>query len=414
MRLALGDSGEDAVNQNKASILIVDDEEPICKLLETCLAVEYQCITAASAEEATELLKAGSFNLVMTDIRMPGASGFELCQFVQEVSPETVTIVLSGMSDICYAIEAMRRGAFDYLTKPFDLSQVLLSVQRALRYQALILAKRQYEQSLEETVRVRTQELRAVNESLNRTLEALYNNYRATLRALAKALEARDVETGGHSDRVVAYSLRLGRELNLSNNELIALEQGALLHDIGKIGVPDSILLKRGPLNIEEWAEMRRHVSYGLNIIDGIDFLSGAQPVVAQHHERYDGTGYPNGLRGEQIHLNARIFAVADAFDAMTSDRPYRPAQPYSVARAELISMSGSQFDPKVIGAFLNVPEQEWAEIRAAAETHDYIEQIIDAREIRSFILSLKRHTGTTGPLELGPVDGPMSVQYKM
>lgn len=408
------DAGEDAVNQNKASILIVDDEEPIRKLLATCLAVDYQCITAASAEEATELLEAGNFNLVMTDIRMPGASGFELCQLVQKVSPETVTIVLSGMTDIRYAIEAMRQGAFDYLTKPFDLSQVLLSVERALRYQALVMAKRQHEQSLEEAVRARTEELRAVNESLNRTLEALYNNYRATLRALARALEARDVETGGHSDRVVAYSLRLGRELNLSNNELIALEQGALLHDIGKIGIPDSILLKRGPLSEEEWDQMRRHVSYGLNIIDGIDFLSGAQPVVAQHHERYDGTGYPNGLRGEQIHINARIFAVADAFDAMTSDRPYRPAQPYSAARAEIIAMSGSQFDPKVVRAFLNVPEQEWAEIRAAAEAKDYIEQIIDAREIRSFILSLKRNTGTTGPLEFGLAANSLSAPYKM
>src|SRR5205814_10311048 len=158
---------------------------------------------------------------------------------------------------------------------------------RALRYQALVAATRNYEQSLEETVRLRTNELRGLNENLNQTLEALYQNYRATLRALARALEARDFETAGHSDRVVAYSLRLGRELGLTNTELIALEQGALLHDIGKIGVRDSSLLKPGPLTDNEWVEMREHINHGLRIINGIDFLRGAASVVGQHHQKY-------------------------------------------------------------------------------------------------------------------------------
>jgi putative nucleotidyltransferase with HDIG domain len=391
------------------TILIVDDEEPIRRLLSMYLSTQYTCITAQSAEEATEMIGAGSFNLVMSDIRMPGASGLELCQIVHKMCPETVVLMVSGMTDIQYAIDAMRQGAFDYVTKPFDLAQVMIAVERALRYQALIVAKQNYEQSLEETVRVRTNELRGMNENLNSMLEVLYTNYRATLRALAGALEARDVETRGHSNRVVAYSLRLAKELGLAHNDLIALEQGALLHDIGKIGTKDSILLKRGPLTTDEWKEMREHIQHGLRIIDGIDFLSGARPVVGQHHEKYDGSGYPNGLRGNAIHVQARIFAVADAFDAITSDRPYRASQPYLSARAEIVANSGVHFDPKVVKAFLNIAEAEWAEIRKAADGDDFFEMFIDKREIRSFIVSLKRHTGTTAPLNLNSV-GQMNV----
>ena len=381
------------------SILIVDDEEPIRHLLATYLSNDYACVTAASADEATILLDSSSFNLVITDITMPGASGIELCQYVQKALPETVVMVVSGMTDIQYAIEAMRHGAFDYVTKPFDLTQVLIAVDRAVRYQALVAAKRNYEHLLEETVRQRTNELRGLNENLNQMLEALYQNYRATLRALARALEARDVETAGHSDRVVAYSLRLGRELGLSHNELIALEQGALLHDIGKIGVRDSILLKPGPLTPEEWVEMREHINHGLRIISGIDFLKGAASVVGYHHEKYNGSGYPHGLRGEQIHINARIFAVADAFDAITSDRPYRAAASYMQARKEIIANAGTHFDLGVVNAFLKIHESEWRDSRITAETQDYIEHIIDKHEIRSFIVSLKRTTGRTAAL---------------
>ena len=178
-------------------------------------------------------------------------------------------------------------------------------------------------------MRERTNELRSLNDNLNDMFEILYSNYRATLRALARALEVKDVETHGHSERVVAYCLKLGRRLGLSQRELIAFEQGALLHDIGKIGVRDSILLKPGPLTEDQWVEMRADIQHDLAIIEGIDFLSGAQAVVGQHHEKFDGSGYPNGLSGDSIHIQARVFAVADAFDALTSDRPYRAARPY-------------------------------------------------------------------------------------
>jgi HD-GYP domain-containing protein (c-di-GMP phosphodiesterase class II) len=185
---------------------------------------------------------------------------------------------------------------------------------------------------------------------------------------------------------------------------LIALEQGALLHDIGKIGVRDSILLKRGPLTPDEWVEMREHINHGLRIISGIDFLRGAISVVAQHHEKYDGSGYPASLRGEEIHINARIFAVADAFDTITSNRPYRAAASYEEARYEIIRHSGRHFDPVVVQAFLDVSESEWADIRSIAESKGYIDHMIDKLEIRSFIISLKRGGAKTGPLNINAV----------
>jgi len=163
-----------------------------------------------------------------------------------------------------------------------------------------------------------------------------------------------------------------------------------MLHDIGKIGVRDSILLKAGPLTQSEWVEMREHINHGLRIIDRIEFLRGARPVVGQHHEKYNGGGYPLGLHGDEIHVNARIFAVADAFDAITSDRPYRAAAGYDQARSEIVTSSGTHFDPKVVDAFLRVSEPEWIGIRAVAQAHGYDEQVMDRLEIRSFIISLK------------------------
>jgi putative nucleotidyltransferase with HDIG domain len=229
-------------------------------------------------------------------------------------------------------------------------------------------ANQQYEQHLEELVSLRTNELSLANVNLNLTLEKLYINYRSTLQALAAALEARDVETRGHSERVVAYCLRLGKQLGLTGRDLIALEHGALLHDIGKIGVPDAILLKRGSLTDEEWIHMRKHVEYGIQIVRGIDFLEGASQVVAQHHERFDGSGYPKGLTGDTICVGARIFAVADAVDAITSDRPYRAGRPFDAAVEELTRCTGKHFDPLVVNAFSAVPMDTWREIRQMAK----------------------------------------------
>jgi response regulator RpfG family c-di-GMP phosphodiesterase len=382
-----------------SSILIVDDEESISQLLLRALSDKYACSTAGNAEDAIRMLEAQSYELVLADITMPGTSGLELCAHVSRTCSDTVVVMVSGMNDIQSAIEAMRFGAFDYVVKPFDLSHVSVTVERALRHQALLAFKQHYERSLEETVRARTHELRLVNEDLNDMLEVLYSNYRTTLRALAKALEARDAETHGHSERVVAYCLTLARQLGLRQRDLIAVEQGALLHDIGKIGVRDSILLKAGPLTEDQWIEMRAHIDHGLAIIEGIDFLTGAGPIVGQHHEKFDGTGYPQGLSGDAIHLHARIFAVADAYDAITSDRPYRAGRPHSDACDEIIASAGTHFDPLVVDAFLKIPEALLSEMRREAASQSYAEQMIEKDEIRSFILSLKHAAASRMPV---------------
>jgi putative two-component system response regulator len=388
------------IRKHAPSILIVDDDELIRGFLKDCLNETCWCVTAGSSEEAMKLLQSGSFNLVLTDITMPGTSGLELCRYIQETCPRTVVVMISGMTDIEYAIDAMRQGAFDYITKPFDLARVRLAVKRALRYEQALEEKHCYEQALEERVRIKANELRSANKELNLILDTLYDSYRATLRGLARALEARDVETRGHSDRVVGYSMRLGREMGLTSNALIGLEQGALLHDIGKIGVRDEVLLKPGSLTTDEWVGMRGHVAHGLGIIEGVEFLAGARFVVGQHHEKYDGSGYPNKLKGSQIHVSARIFAVADAFDAIRSDRPYRAAQSYEKACDEFTANSGSQFDPRVVSAFMSIRNEEWEAIRRRAQCGDLGEHLVDRREISSFILSLKSPGGETTKLE--------------
>ena len=337
-------------------ILIVDDEVEITEILADLLSEDYECSKADSAEDALARLQEGEFHLVISDITMPGMSGLDMIPHIKELSPDTVVVMISGMQTVESAIGALRLGAFDYLMKPFDLRQVEAVVKRALEHHDLVVAKQRYENHLEELVEQRTAEL-------DRALNSLEGAYRSTLKALTAALETRDSETHGHSERVVTYSLRLGREYGLSSDEMKSLEFGSLLHDIGKIGVPDSILRKPAKLTEEEWVRMREHPMHGQQILRGIEFLQGASRVVAQHHEKWDGTGYPLGLRSEEIDICARIFAVADAFDAITSDRVYRRGKPYEAAAQELDDWAGRQFDPKVVEAFHRVPKEDWAEL---------------------------------------------------
>jgi putative nucleotidyltransferase with HDIG domain len=337
-------------------ILIVDDEVEITEILADLLSEEYACLRAASAEEALAHLHESEFQLVISDITMPGMSGLDMIPHVKALSPDTVVVMISGMQTVESAIGALRLGAFDYLMKPFDLRQVEAVVKRALEHHDLVVAKQRYENHLEELVEQRTVEL-------DKALNSLEGAYRSTLKALTAALETRDSETHGHSERVVTYSLRLGREYGLSSEEMKALEFGSLLHDIGKIGVPDSILRKPAKLTEEEWVRMREHPLHGQQILRGIEFLEGAARVVAQHHEKWDGTGYPFGLRRDEIDICARIFAVADAFDAITSDRVYRRGKPYEAAAQELDDWAGRQFDPKIVEAFHRVPKSDWEEL---------------------------------------------------
>ena len=340
----------------KSRILIVDDEQDISDVLFDLLSEEYECASVGSAENAIQRLAESQFDLVISDITMPGMSGLDMLPHVRSISPNTVVVMISGVQTVESAIEALRLGAFDYLMKPFDLRQVEAVVKRAIEHHELLTAKQRYENHLEELVEQRTAEL-------DKALDSLEDAYRSTLKALTAALETRDSETHGHSERVVSYSLRLGREYGLDNRQMKALEFGSLLHDIGKIGVPDSILRKPAKLTEEEWVRMREHPTHGQQILRGIEFLEGAARVVAQHHEKWDGSGYPNGLKGEEIDLCARIFSVADAFDAMTSDRVYRRGKSYEVAAEELDAWAGKQFDASVVEAFHRVPKVDWEEL---------------------------------------------------
>ena len=342
---------------SKPQLLIVDDEAEVRGVLRDLLCDAYGCGEAPSAEEALTRLCANNYQLVISDITMSGMSGLDMIPHVKAISPDTVIVMISGMQTIESAINALRLGAFDYLMKPFDLRQAEAAVARALNHHELIVAKRRYETQLEELVAQRTAEL-------DEALGSLENAYRSTLKALTAALETRDAETHGHSERVVTFSLRLGREYGLSSPQMKALEFGSLLHDIGKIGVPDAILRKPAKLTDEEWERMREHPVHGQQILRGIKFLEGAARVVAQHHEKWDGSGYPLGLKSEDIDICARIFSVADAFDAITSDRVYRQGRSYDAAAAELNEWSGRQFDPKVVEAFHRVPQEDWEDLR--------------------------------------------------
>jgi cyclic di-GMP phosphodiesterase len=343
--------------QTQPRLLIVDDEPEVRGVLHELLSEAYTCGEASSAEDALRQLTESSYQLIISDITMSGMSGLEMIPHVKASSPDTVIVMISGMQTIESAINALRLGAFDYLMKPFDLRQVEAAIARAYEHYELIVAKQRYENHLEELVDQRTAEL-------DKALGSLENAYRSTLHALTAALETRDAETHGHSERVVTFSLRLGREYGLNAAEMKALEFGSLLHDIGKIGVPDAILRKPAKLTDEEWIRMREHPLHGQQILRGIKFLEGAARVVAQHHEKWDGSGYPLGLKGEEIDICARIFSVADAFDAITSDRVYRQGRPYEAAAAELDEWVNRQFDPKVVEAFHRVPREDWDELR--------------------------------------------------
>jgi putative nucleotidyltransferase with HDIG domain len=270
----------------KPRLLIVDDEAEVRGVLNDLLSGTYECVEAASAEEALAKLRESDHQLVISDITMSGMTGLEMIPHVKIISPDTVIVMISGMQTIESAINALRLGAFDYLMKPFDLRQAEAAVARAFDHHELIVAKRRYENHLEELVTQRTAEL-------DDALGSLENAYRSTLKALTAALETRDAETHGHSERVVTFSMRLGREYGLTASEMKALEFGSLLHDIGKIGVPDAILRKPAKLTDEEWERMREHPLHGQQILRRIKFLEGAARVVAQHHEKWDGSRLP-------------------------------------------------------------------------------------------------------------------------
>jgi putative nucleotidyltransferase with HDIG domain len=339
-------------------ILVVDDEEAIREVVSTLLEAQgYQCTVVGNGRAALEHVEKNSLDLVLSDMVMPEMDGLKLLEWVRAHDQDVPVIMVTAMHDLSTALEAIRRGAYDYILKPFEKDQLFLSVRRALEHRRLVLENRHYQRNLEKLVDERTAQL-------TKALVQLEQSYDYTLEALGGALDLKDAETEGHCQRVTAFTISIAKEMKVDPALLPHIVRAAFLHDIGKMAIPDGILRKPGPLTAEEREVMRRHCEIGYGMLVRIPFLREAAEIVLAHQEFYDGTGYPRGLRGEEIPLGARIFAVADTLDAMISDRPYRKALPISHARAEIERCSGTQFDPSVVKVFLSMPQSLWVELR--------------------------------------------------
>jgi putative nucleotidyltransferase with HDIG domain len=303
------------------------------------------------------MISSESFDAIVSDLRMPGMDGLELLRLVRKGYPHLAFILITAVDDVRLGVQAMKEGADDYLLKPLNLEVVAVALNHALERKRLEVQIENYRLNLERLVDDRTQQLRTVIQRIELT-------YDETLEALAVALDLRDNETAGHSRRVMRYSLEFANAMGCDQEQTEIIARGALLHDIGKIGIPDAIMLKPGPLTATERSLMETHARIGYEILNRISFLAGAAEIVLTHHERFDGGGYPQGLKGAEIPLGARIFAVADTLDAITSDRPYRRAQSYGAARAEISRVSGRQLDPAVVSVFLSIDEATLESIR--------------------------------------------------
>lgn len=329
-------------------ILIVDDEKVICEVLHRRLTKEgFICISAHNGKEALNHFYKEAFSLIISDIKMPQMDGIELLQRVKAIDPKMKMIMVTAYPEIDLAVNAMKLGAYDFIIKPADLDLIVMSVKKALESKRLEEEIEAYQNRLEELVEERTLKLQYAYRTLKKA-------HLDSVKVLAEAIDAKDPYTRGHSDRVKRMSLAIAKKMGFSEERMEGLEYGALLHDIGKIGIKDEILQKEGPLNGIEYEYIKEHPLIGVKIVEGVEFFKDKIPIIRHHHEHYDGRGYPDGLAGEAIPLEARIISVPDAFDAMTSVRPHRGVMPLQDVLTELKNCKGKQFDPKVLDIFLS------------------------------------------------------------
>jgi putative nucleotidyltransferase with HDIG domain len=366
-----------ALTTTKASmmrpkVLVVEDSRT--QALQTRLGLEaegFQVVVVADSGSALELARRERPDVVLSDVRMPGTDGFQLCRsFRADGELASTPFVLhsgtfSAEDDRAFALALGAQAFVEKGMEPSPLATVLRDVLEAQAAAADDLDEASFLSWYRKRLLHRLVEEEA---ALERATAELGRAYDLTLEALVSALDLRDTETRHHSWRVTAYSLRLARGLGLEGDLLVDLERGALLHDIGKIGVPDHILRKPGPLDEDEWSEMRRHPRAGYEMLAGIAFLERPAEIVLTHHERSDGGGYPLGLKGSNVPLASRIFAVADTLDAITSKRPYRDGRSFAVALDEVRRLSGSQFDADVVRVAVSVSPVEWESIKEHVE----------------------------------------------
>ena len=352
-------------------LLVVDDEGPILHALQrTFEAAGYEVTACLDPAEALDHLKKRTYQVLSADYMMPGMTGAEFLALARALQPDTVRILLTAAHDFSAAVDAINNGEiFRILAKPWNRVELLGTVRQAFDTYAL----REKNRSLTAVVHSQNAELASLNKGLERLVQERTTNL---LDGMVAVLDYRDTETQWHSRRVSRFTRRIAEQLGVTDpQQLRTIEIGALLHDIGKIGVRDAVLLKPGPLDQEEWIEMREHPRLGWALLQRIEFLHEASEIVLQHQERYDGKGYPAGLTGEAIVLGARLFAVADTYDAITSDRPYRKAQSHDAAVFEMRRVAGSQLDPNGVAAFCELPETEWLRIRHEVEKISLLEQ---------------------------------------
>src|SRR4030043_572030 len=324
----------------RETLLIVDDEPGIRRLVRQKLSGEgYQCKEADSAERALNVLETDSIALVVLDIKMPGRSGIEFLPQIKLGYPDTSVIMATALNEMGIAVQCLKLGADDYICKPFDLEELSLAVQKALEKRHLQFEIREYQLYLEERIEEQTGQLRR-----------LFLN---AIEALVSALEAKDEYTGGHSRRVTDIALAIGHELALSARDMENLRWGSLLHDIGKIAVDPAIQNKPGKLTREEYEHIMTHVRVGAGIVRPL-VSEKITEMIEHHHDHYNGGGLHQLIAGDDIPLGSRILAIADAFDAMIRDRPYRSAMSITQIVEEIKRCAGTQFDPVVVAAFLN------------------------------------------------------------
>lgn len=333
-------SEAESTSRSQAKLLVVDDEPAITVALAKRLRRDgYECVTAGSGDEALKRLATDVLDLVITDVRMPGMSGIELLKEIKRRDAEIQVIMMTAYSDIDFAIEALRHKADDYLLKPFNLTELSHCVERALEHRRLLRESRASQAAIGEVGR--------------EGLATVERHYRQGVAALAGAIESRDQYTAGHLERVARYALAAGAELGLAAEKRQKLWLGAVLHDVGMVAVPEAVINKPGPLTPEEWGLVREHPLVGSRIVQGVPYLEPARPCILQHHERWNGSGYPAGLKGDEISLEGCVLAVADAFAVMLSERPYRKALSEGDALDEVKRSAGYQFERRVVRAFL-------------------------------------------------------------